>query len=372
MNILLIGHESDLNGASKSLINIADVLEKKHSVYVLTAFNSGAFYNELKKHNVKIIYYPFFRWCVARTTKKNWVKRVVKWNFYEKFVNELSACRIARIVKKNGIEIIHTNSSVVNIGALIKKYTGVKHIWHIREFGDLDFQMYPLLKKRRFYRFMNRYTDYFICISKAISEHYDHLSNEKKRIIYNGIDADYHIQREIGQHSCVNFLIAGRISRAKGQIYAVKACKRLVDSGVTDFHLYIAGAGHLDTELKGRVKNHITLLGLVENINEIRKGMDVELVCSEAEAFGRVTAEAMMGGIPVIGSNTGGTVELIKDGETGFLYEHKNVEDLAGKMQFMIENGQARNDMGEKARKYAEKNFTIDRCVSEIVKLYED
>ena len=100
--------------------------------------------------------------------------------------------------------------------------------------------------------------------------------------------------------------------------------------------------------------------------------MDVELVCSRAEAFGRITAEAMMGGMPVIGSDTGGTPELIREGETGFLYEYGNSEALADRMAFFIEHPEAITMMGHKAQAYALQNFTIERCVKEIMDVYRE
>ena len=54
MNILFIGHESELNGASKSMLNIIDcLLKENHQVHLLTAYNSGSFYEEVKKELLK-------------------------------------------------------------------------------------------------------------------------------------------------------------------------------------------------------------------------------------------------------------------------------------------------------------------------------
>ena len=47
---------------------------------------------------------------------------------------------------------------------------------------------------------------------------------------------------------------------------------------------------------------------------------DIGLTCSRNEAFGRTTVEALLMGKPVIGTNTGGTVDLISDGVDGLLY----------------------------------------------------
>lgn len=66
---------------------------------------------------------------------------------------------------------------------------------------------------------------------------------------------------------------------------------------------------------------------------EIRKNVDIEIVSSKQEAFGKITVEAMMGQIPVIGSNSGGTKELIKHNQNGLLFESGNADDLAKKIE---------------------------------------
>ena len=376
--ILFIGHESDLNGASKSLLNIISELESSNRIYVLTSFSNGDFYEELKKHNVTILVYPFFRWSIKKhystlfaRNEINWIKRKLIWNLKESKINERTASIVSDIVKKEGIEIIHSNTGVINIGAMIKNKVGssVKHIWHIREFGDLDFDMYPLVGQRKYIEYMNKNTDKFICISDAVYNHYSDLSKEKKIVIYNGIDKSNKIL-EHKSHDGINFLISGRISETKGQKDAVEACIILLEKGYTNFKLYIAGAGKIYFDIPEKYKDYFVLLGNVSNMPQLRKDMDIELVCSRAEAFGRVTAEAMMGGIPVIGSNTGGTPELIVDGKTGFLYEYCNKNDLAKKMLYFLRNPSEISKMGSEAQKYAMEKFTIERCVSEIYSCY--
>lgn len=376
--VLFIGHESDLNGASISLLNIISVLENDYKIYVLTSYKEGAFYDELKKHKVKILVYPFYRWLVkkhySRFAIKNeiiWIEKKLKWKFKESGVNEATAATIAKIIMIEGIDVIHSNTGVINIGAMIKSKvsSNVKHIWHLREFGNDDFDMYPLVSQIKYHSFMNANADTFICISKAIEKHYSWISADKKAIVYNGIDKENYIKSHT-EHSGVNFLISGRLSETKGQREAVEACLKLVNDGFTDFVLNIAGAGRIYFEVPKECEKNIVFLGQVSDMPGLRENMDVELVCSKAEAFGRVTAEAMMSGLPVIGSNTGGTPELIKNGRTGFLYQYGNTADLAEKMKFFLQDKSKIKVMADEAQQYALEHFTIERCVAEIIGYY--
>ena len=103
---------------------------------------------------------------------------------------------------------------------------------------------------------------------------------------------------------------------------------------------------------------------------EIRKNMDLELVCSRCEAFGRVTIEAMMSMIPVIGANTGGTKELIKQGYNGLLYEKGDFEDLANKIEELYKDRSKIREMGKNAYDYS-KGFTSERNAINIYNIYE-
>lgn len=372
MKILFIGHENELNGASKSLLNVISVLKDKHKIYVLTSYNNGSFINELKNNNISFVYFPFYRFRIVKGSTLGWIKKKFIWYFFENIVNEISAIRIARWARSKNIDVIHTNSSVVDIGARISKYSKIAHVCHIREFGNLDFDMFSINSGTRSYKFLNRYTNAFICVSNAISNHYDMLDSGKKYIIYNGVDRENIIPIHRKGWEIVRFLIAGRISNTKGQNEAINACSLLLEKGIDNFELVIAGSGKesIENHVPQALKSKVCFLGQVNNMPALRSEVDVELVCSRAEAFGRVTAEAMMAGLPVIGSNTGGTPELIVEGETGFLYEYNNLDDLVDKMEILITNSKLRNIMGQKAQNYAIEHFTIDRCVDEIEAVY--
>lgn len=374
MNILFVGHEDQLNGASKSLLNIISVLknEPKNVIHVLTAYSSGPFYDELRKLNVEILVKPYHRWCLPKGNSTSWIKSKLRWSLQYRFLNKITAKEVAKYIKQHSIEIVHVNSSVINIGAEIKRYTDVKLVWHFREFGDLDFNMAPLVSKRSFYSTINKYADKIICISNAIEKHYSIVDGKKKIVVYNGVDDANIIQNKQYSQGIVRFLIAGRIEHSKGQEDAIKACEYLIEKGINSFKLFVAGTGDLKLHISEPLKANVQILGQVKNMPCLRENIDVELVCSRAEAFGRVTVEAMLGGSPVIGSNTGGTPELVSDGETGFLYEYKNIEALAKKMQYFIDHQEIIPLMGNNAQRYALKNFLIERCVYEIERVYEE
>lgn len=100
--------------------------------------------------------------------------------------------------------------------------------------------------------------------------------------------------------------------------------------------------------------------------------MDVELVCSKSEAFGRVTIEAMMSMNPVIASNTGANTELIKEDYNGLLYNYGNYVDLANKIEVLIQNPDLLEKYGKNGYKFALENFTAEINAKNIEMVYKE
>ena len=109
----------------------------------------------------------------------------------------------------------------------------------------------------------------------------------------------------------------------------------------------------------------------MEEVREKEK-IDIELVCSKAEAFGRGIIEAMANGNPIIGSDTAGAKELIRDGETGYLYNQGDARDLASKIEILIRKPELIQRMGQNGRETFMQHFQISTCVQKIESVYKE
>lgn len=375
MNILFIGHEHELNGASRSLLGMVSELSKDNSIHVLTAYKKGEFFEELKKLNIEVIYSKYFRWMI--TKPNNNIKWILKKNLFKvlNLVNIISAIKLGIYCKKNKIDIIHTNSSVINIGAIVSRISKIPHVFHIREFGEEDFNMHSIYNKRRYLKFINKNTTKVIAISNSIlNKYYQYFDNGKIEMIYNGIDEKLLNQKDVVEKEQYNVLLAGRIEEAKGQKEAILAIKELKDNGINRVKLHIIGSG--DNQSLKNLCNQLDVCDLVSiegysnNLFEVRKEIDCELVCSKNEAFGRVTIEAMMSSNPVIGANTGGTKELIINGYNGYLYNQGDSKDLANKINYLISDIDNLKMISQNAFKYSKEKFTAKINANNINKLY--
>jgi glycosyltransferase involved in cell wall biosynthesis len=141
------------------------------------------------------------------------------------------------------------------------------------------------------------------------------------------------------------FGIIGRIDRKKGQLLVLESMLKI---NFNDFHLCIVGnqtANESDTyfnELKcfvidNELENRVHFLPFQSDVATAFSAFDWTILPSDSETFGMVTIESMACGTPVLGSNAGGTTELILDGKNGLLFETKSSSDLVQKMDFILE-----------------------------------
>ena len=111
--------------------------------------------------------------------------------------------------------------------------------------------------------------------------------------------------------------------------------------------------------------------GYVNNTKRYYLKADALLMCSKHEAMGRVTAEAMALGLPVIGRNSGGTAELIQHKKTGLLYETNYVE-LSEMMEEIMVNRELYNEIKRESYLFAKNNFTIEQYSNTIYEILKN
>jgi N-acetyl-alpha-D-glucosaminyl L-malate synthase BshA len=116
----------------------------------------------------------------------------------------------------------------------------------------------------------------------------------------------------------------------------------------------------------------VIFLGDYEFIAGILPAGDVFLLPSEHESFGLAALEAMSCALPVVASNIGGLHEVIRNGETGFLFDPHDVRGMSDVIIRLLSDGGWRREVGKKARERAKRDFSRDAIVGEYVSLYEE
>lgn len=298
----------------------------------------------------------FLKWIYNRMTLK-----------YRKKKSMIQIEKICRIVNP---DIIHTNTGVVHEGFFVSKKICVPHVWHLREYQDLDFNcsFYPS-KQKVFQYYADSYT---VSITKDIQEHFKLKGNPKAFTIYNGImskNQTMYITPKKKYFLCASQLIASKRIQDAIDAFAIFAKSN------HDFELYIAGAGKMEKKLKkhsknkGNVSKRIRFLGYRNDIPELMSNATALIVTSTNEGFGRMTAEAAFCGCIVIGRNTAGTKEIL-DNTGGFLYDG-TITDLALKMNEAERLGSNEYKLRiNKSQNIAINSYTIESNAYKIFGLY--
>jgi glycosyltransferase involved in cell wall biosynthesis len=288
----------------------------------------------------------------------------------------LLAIPMARIIKQWQCDFVYSNTATISAGAFAARLARRPHIWHLHEFGYLDHNFMFDLGERQAVRLMDRLSAIVIANSHAVAEHYAHyLQPNKVRVIYQAVTLREEVQDLISDNHFFQCIMVGTLHACKGQKEAITAISELVRRGA-DAHLLVVGDGEkcFKTMLLQQVNEHcleqrVKFYGYAENPARLITAADLMLVCSQKEAFGRVTVEGMLAGKALIGSASGGTTELIQDGKTGLLYQAGNHVELADKIQYLYENPEERSRLGTAARIWAEGRFTQDRYAKEVLGL---
>lgn len=370
-HILFISHTSEMGGANYSLFYLMKELKDNYNItpILLTPYRSGD--NDLvarcSEENIQYIitpYYPF------KSQKQ--VKNYVKYILNILFLYPLAIYRL----KKVAFDIVHTNISICNIGGYISSYRKVPHVWHLREFGDLDFNMHSIFGVTG-ERIIYKRGDLFIAISDHIKEHYEKVINKEKIIrIYNGIIPCKKADISKHDNAVFQFVMTGYINSTKNQMEALRAAA-LLNKETPDFHLNFIGNGDVSyiSEMEEFILHHnlqdkVTFWGERNDVPRILASMDAGLMLSRNEAFGRVTVEYMMHNLIVIATNRGANTEIINDKVSGLLYEFGNYKALSTLMSTCIKGKSHIRRIAENGKHSALQTFTIEKNTSGIYKCY--
>jgi len=163
------------------------------------------------------------------------------------------------------------------------------------------------------------------------------------------------------------FAIVGSITPRKGQDRLLTLVPRLVKQ-IPHAKIMIIGAEAGSEEDKIYLENlpnrqhpNVHFLGLRQDVPAIMHTIDALIIPSRYEGMGQVIAEAMACRKPVVGARAGGIQEVIVDGETGFLFEGDNSEQLLMALVKLGHSSELRTKMGEAGRQRVEKFY--DRSV---------
>ena len=207
-------------------------------------------------------------------------------------------------------------------------------------------------------------------------------SKPYSKLLSNYIGSNNRSDKYNFDNDAIKILLAGRITGWKGHKLLLQAISSILKKTNHKFEIIFVGPDEnhkLKTSLKNFANEHnlgksLHFVGPRNDLNNFYSLADLVISAStDPEAFGRISVEAQAMGKFVIASNHGGSVETVKDGETGYLFENNNSEDLCEKIIDAISYEKHKSDKTSEAciSHVREKYSKIKMC-EETINFYEE
>jgi glycosyltransferase involved in cell wall biosynthesis len=286
---------------------------------------------------------------------------------------------LERLVRRERIDIIHAQTRVTQVlGVWLSRATKVKMVTTCHGF----------FRPRWFRKAFPCWGRAVIAISKPVAQHLKqdfNVAQDKVYLIPHGIDlarfvtADDQKRRAARQKWGIADTpligIIARLSDVKGIDILIKAMP-LVIKEIPSANLLIAGQGPQENALK-ELTDGMSLTGQIHFINAINQtqellcALDVFVMPSLMEGLGLSVIEAQACGIPVVSSRVGGLVDLIQDGQSGYLVPANDPKALADRIVGILKAPEHSRAMAQNARINVEKNFSAELMLKETLGIYE-
>jgi glycosyltransferase involved in cell wall biosynthesis len=163
-----------------------------------------------------------------------------------------------------------------------------------------------------------------------------------------------------------------RLAGQKGQRDLVAAAQRVLERH-PDVRFVVAGDGELRDELErlaAPLGDRFELLGARADVPELLASFDVFAYPSRFEGLCLAVIEAQAAGVPVVATPVGGIRETVVDGETGWLVPVGDVEALARRIEWCLENREEAARVATRARGVARARYSLETMVERTLALY--
>ena len=346
---------SGYGGSFHSLYLTIKNLDQKKYKFNVVFFNKTLFYEKLINAGTECYYID----DVIFSEGRRWQKYILgKLNGFllrylpllsvwcEYIIHRNTILKITKIARKKDIDLIHLNNQIVLnfMGVFVAQSLSIPCVSHLRTFNSHGFNQFKIAYTKTI---KLRY----VAISKQIKRHWIKrgLDSDMIEVIHNvsqsieDCEADDKDTALITEYNGHKLIFVGRLIACKGISFLIESFKMVLNSG---FHakLYLLGSGEEENSLRDiiysqEVEEDVVFLGYRSNPLAIVKKMDLLILPSKEEGFGRVLLEAMGVGVAVIGTKVGGIPEIIDNEVNGLLVPYGDVLALKEAILRVLNDG---------------------------------
>lgn len=313
MKVLLVGHSSDLAGAELSLLySLEDVLKSGHEATVFLP-NEGPLVERIRELNsdVEVRYIRTHSWMGKRQVGLVGVMRLLQCVMDVPF--HFAA------LKSIEVDVMLCISSVTPAPMLAAKLSGLPLVLTLGESLRTNPSLSSVLSKSWISLLISNWATLVLPCSNFVAKQYRHASS----VFYPEIRVPQVERKKIPDNMRLQnprALILGSSSPEKGQLLAIRTIGSLRDQGieitldiVTDENSQYCQVLRAEIE-RLRLEKSIKISPPVRDVTQLFRNAELLFMCSQNEAFGKVTLESIARGVPVIGVDRGGTSEILSAG----------------------------------------------------------
>jgi glycosyltransferase involved in cell wall biosynthesis len=359
--VLLTTRELDIGGVERDVTNIAIHLNRpRFEPHVVCYQASGMRYEELRAAGIPLLHLP-----VDSLLSRSAVT---------------SAIRMRQFIRDRGIKVLHSYDPSGVFAIPIARMLGVPAIIssQLTDRKILDKRTHRLL------RLSDRIADTTVVNCQALRHHMieeEHVPANRIEVCYGGVDT---AKFSPAVHSPKPGLVA-KASLVIGTVCVLRPEKglRLLQEAFArlglmrqGMALVIVGSG---PELPGleanaarlEIRNSSVFVPATATVISWMRALDIFVLPSYCEGFSNSLLEAMACGCAVIGSNVGGTPELIDNGRRGLLFRAGDAADLSAKIAMLAVDANLRTRLADTAARFVREQLTVEMFAERTAAIYE-
>ena len=241
-------------------------------------------------------------------------------------------------------------------------------------------------RNRIIHHYLTRYADRLTASSHALAQAFSANSLPAPQVAHTGIDpAEWGrrdeavigaLRDQFNLNGRRTILIAGRLTPDKGTIPLLQAINRIKDC-LPDICLLALTARDFEAQIPQELRylrQDIRIAGWLvgDQLQAAFHLADVVAAPSLClDTFPTVNLEAMAAGKPVIATCFGGSSEIVRDGETGFIVNPLDTSTFADRLKRLLSDAALRDEMGQNAQARIRESFTLEMYVDKMLQIYE-
>ena len=343
-------------------IELAEKGYEIHFISTTLPFRLKKLYPNIYFHEVEVANYPVFKHPPYDLSLAN---------------------KITEVINREKLDLIHAHYAVPHaICSIFAKQMARKDVKIVTTLHGTDITILGIDRSlNEMIRYAIEESDAVTAVSNSLKDQTIDVFNLERdiEVIYNFIkpvqnefNQTFELKKQLGIKSSEKVLIHISNFREVKRVDDVVKVFSIVNKQIPA-KLLLVGDGPeyknvYDLVHQMELQDQVIFLGRQDNIHDLIAISDLKLLLSSKESFGLVLLEAMVGGIPCIGTNTGGIPEVITDGVDGYICNIGDVEEIANKAITLLTNDQLRESFSINAKKNVLSKFHANQ----IVKQYED